>query len=542
MKMKSTSVRRSLTSAALAALMAATFIPAADAAPTAVSPSDLAKTQSLTVTGEADISSRNLQAVPLALYTSAFVDGATITGYDIADAGHAAKIDAALKAAGIDPGEGYDADNPTLWIVDNLLDSTDSPWAGRLRDFLTQLNKQFKGVSGVGFVRGVDAKILTAQVRPGIYVVIDRTATGQAAIPMLNGTGINGIVKLQGVGGESYTLGSMEYKASTITVDKKIDGDKDDATAQIGDEISYTLSTTVPNWTGYDDFTFRLDDDLSDGLTFVQIDSVRIGDKDITENPELWKATTPNADGEFSVVFAPKGDGTESDIVARKSSFPVGEDVTVEYTARLDKDAVIGGEGNPNSVEVVYSHNPNDTSQVDVVPGETIPDVYTGRIQVTKHDNADKPLAGARFQIKRSGVPVRFVRVGEGEYRVADATETAGTTDTLETPADGVIDVTGLDGGYVVTETYSPFDAPLLPEFSIDVDTSVETGDITASLTKQDLNKLVTKGAGAFEFDVLNVRNLMDMPKTGAAWLSIYGLGAVCFLGGAVLLLRRKRA
>ena len=155
---------------------------------------------------------------------------------------------------------------------------------------------------------------------------------------------------------------------------------------------------------------------------------------------------------------------------------------------------------------------------------------------------ADKPLAGARFQIKRSGVPVRFVRVGEGEYRVADATETTGTTDTLETPADGVIDVTGLDGGYVVTETYSPFDAPLLPEFSIDVDTSVETGDITASLTKQDLNKLVTKGAGAFEFDVLNVRNLMDMPKTGAAWLSVYGLGAVCFLGGAVLLLRRKRA
>lgn len=450
----------------------------------------------------------------------------------------------ALKNAGISPsGDQWDETNPMLWVTQNLLDSKDSPWAGRLRDFVTQLNKQLTGVNGTNLTAGGDNKTMSATVKPGVYLITDRTATGQAAIPMLNGTGINGMTSLKGEDSETtYTLGSVEYKASTITIDKVFStGDQEKATAQIGDTVQYTVTTTVPNWTGYDDFDFRIDDDLSDGLTFVDVDSVMVGDTDITANEnDLWKATTPDGSNDFSIVFAPDGTDKGSNLISKKNSFPVGEDVTVKYTARLDEDAVIGGAGNPNSVDVVYSHNPNDSSQMDTVPGEHEPTVWTGQISINKHDNEDQPLAGAKFNIQRGGTNVKFKKVSEGNYRVAD-TDEQGTTEVLETPASGLITVTGLSGDYKIVETESPFDAPVLPEFDVNAAVNTENGETGATLTAADRDNLVTKGNGAFEFDVLNVRNLFDMPKTGATWLTIYGVCAVCLLGGAVLLLRRKQ-
>lgn len=450
----------------------------------------------------------------------------------------------ALEDAGIDtPDDGtFDSTNPMLWVVQNLLDSEDSPWAGRLRDFVTQMNKQLTGVNGTSLTAGGDNKTMSASVKPGVYLIIDRTATGQAAIPMLNGTGINGMTSLKGEDSETtYTLGSVEYKASTITIDKVFStGDQEKATAQIGDTVQYTVTTTVPNWTGYDDFDFRIDDDLSDGLTFVNVDSVMVGETDITDDDTLWKATTPDGGNDFSIVFAPDGTDKGSNLISKKDSFPVGEDVTVKYTARLDEDAVIGGTGNTNSADVVYSHNPNDSSQLDTVPSEHAPNVYTGQISINKHDNENQPLAGAKFNIQRDGTNVKFKLVSEGNYRVAD-TDEQGTTEVLGTPASGLITVTGLSGDYTIVETESPFDAPTLPSFDVNVAVNTENGETSATLTTADRDNLATKGDGAFEFDVLNVRNLFEMPKTGATWLTIYGIGTVCLLGGAVILLRRKQ-
>lgn len=538
------SVKSKLVAVAVAAMLGASLVPSASAAPATVSPADLAKNQTITVTSGTDISGKKLVAIPLAYYSSAFADGTTLTGFDLQDSGQAAKIVQALTVAGISPsGDQWDATNPMVWVVQNLLDSKDSPWAGQLRDFVTQLNKKLAGVNGTNLTTAGNNKTMRASVKPGVYLITDRTATGQAAIPMLNGTGINGITRLKGEDSETtYTLGSAEYKASTITIDKVFStGDQEKATAQIGDTVQYTVTTTVPNWTGYDDFDFRIDDDLSNGLTFVRVDSVMVGDTDITDNNTLWKVTTPDSSNNFSIVFAP-ADGTDkgSNLISKKNNFPVGEDVTVKYTARLDEDAVIGGKGNSNSVDVVYSHNPNDSSQMDTVPSEHEPTVRTGRISINKHDNEDQPLAGARFNIKRGGTNVKFKKVSEGNYRVAD-TDEQGTTEVLETPTSGIIVVTGLDGDYTVVETESPFDAPVLPTFDINAAVNAENGDTSATLTAADRDNLVTKGDGAFEFDVLNVRNLFDMPKTGATWLTIYGIGTVCLFGGAVILLRRKQ-
>lgn len=86
--------------------------------------------QTLTVTANGDISNRTLKAVPLAYYSYAQTDGTNITGFDLIDAGKASAIADALTKANIDTkskkdqtaGYDYNASNPMVWVVQNLLD------------------------------------------------------------------------------------------------------------------------------------------------------------------------------------------------------------------------------------------------------------------------------------------------------------------------------------------------------------------------------------------------------------------------------------
>lgn len=179
---------------------------------------ELAKDQSITVqatASDANLAGSTFKAVPLAYYSGAFYSGDTITSYDLVDAGEASDIDKALKAANIDTSTSkdsnnpYDASNPMVWIAQNLYqpDSTDYPWSGKLRDFLDQLKKQttFNTYpNSTDLTVANSNKSATANVKPGIYAIVDTTTSidtttnklKTAAIIALNGTGINGITKL----------------------------------------------------------------------------------------------------------------------------------------------------------------------------------------------------------------------------------------------------------------------------------------------------------------------------------------------------------
>lgn len=69
------SVRNRLVAVAVAAMLGVTLVPSASAAPATVSPADLGKNQTITVTSGTDISGKQLVAIPLAYYSSAFADG-----------------------------------------------------------------------------------------------------------------------------------------------------------------------------------------------------------------------------------------------------------------------------------------------------------------------------------------------------------------------------------------------------------------------------------------------------------------------------------
>lgn len=519
--------------------------------------------QTLTVAANGDISNRTLKAVPLAYYSYAQTDGTNITGFDLIDAGKASAIADALTKANIDTtskkdqtaGYDYNASNPMVWVVQNLLDSENSPWAGKLRDFIDQLKHEdaVTGDKGTAFAKGADAKHMTASVRPGVYAVVDATKAGQASIVMFNGTGIDGKTTLKN-GDKTYTLGTVDYKVHDAEVTKGITGVEDGATDEkisreqeyavaktsIGKKVSFKMTSKVPVWTGYDHYYYALNDTYTNGLTF-NTDSVKItvGGKALTAGKD-YKVTTEA--GKFHILFAPTADNS-SDIIAAKATFPVGAPVLVTYTMTVNKNAHVDGV-DTNTSEVEYSHNPNIVTDHQKTPGDTTY-VYVGKFTLTKTDTNNVPLAGAVFNIKDAkNHPVKFVKVNDG-YRVADSTEaaTASADITTTDKNNGVITLNGLYGDYTVTETKSPFGGSILPEFTLTVGVaqSKDHNTSTSSLTKfkDDANHLASKN-GNDGVTVINARNIADMPKTGAVWLSIFGVMTVLLAGASALLLRRK--
>lgn len=576
----------------------------------AISADDLSKAVELKLTANESIQGHQFTAYRLADYVAAKSDGSQLLGVDVTTtSGYATAVADAIKNAGIATTNSnpvaYDATNPMPWVISNLLQASKYPYADdnpaqpNLRAFLTnlvaELNKISAPTAGTTYnmAIGSDNKSATATVTPGAYVILDKTAvtTGtaenttdapaadKASIPMFNGTGIyDGGTLLttlkDSANNQTYTLGSVEYKVSQSTLEKKVlDSESEPAdatTASIGDELTFTLSTTVPNWTGYDHFVLKIADNLSKGLKFGTTKSVVVTTTQDGKNvdtelvaDESYKvdaATTAAQDGSKSVewIFAPKSDGT-SDLVQNdkfKGLFPVGAKIVVTYTAYLTKDAVINSTGNPNSANVQYSHNPNDSNDLEKSPDDTVK-VYTGKFFITKNDMESHALAGAKFQIFKSTDttnPLKFVAdTANNTYRLADADEVSAGTglvadNKLVSPAGGTFTITGLaPGSYTVKETDSPYagGSLFLPTFTTTLTVTAPAPPATTESTSSisgdegDSNNLVTVADDSAT--VKNPRNLMQMPKTGAAWLAIYAVMAVLFISAGFILVWRSR-
>lgn len=253
---------------------------------------------------------------------------------------------------------------------------------------------------------------------------------------------------------------TAEIKGNLPTVDKKVqvDGTGKDATdAKIGDTLTFTLTSTIPDMSAYGTYTFNFKDTLSKGLTFGQVDSVKVGDMTLTKDTD-YTVTTPTASNNNTLTVAMKDFKTKQQVNA-------GKKITVTYTATLNKDAVVGGAGNVNSATIQYSNNPSTSGTGESEPskvriftyGFTV-DKYTG----DQYTDAATRLAGAEFTLApKNGTAISFVQVTAGSatenavYRVAKADET-GTT-TIITPKSGKVEFQGLKNGeYTLTETKAP--------------------------------------------------------------------------------------
>lgn len=252
-----------------------------------------------------------------------------------------------------------------------------------------------------------------------------------------------------------------EIKGALPTVDKKVqvNGTGKDATdAKIGDTLTFTLTSTIPDMSAYNTYTFNFKDTLSKGLTFGQVTSVKVGDTTLTKDTDYTVTTAPADSGKTLLTVAMKDFKT-------KQQANAGKKITVTYAATLNKDAVVGGAGNVNSATIQYSNNPStngtgesEPSKVRVFTYGFTVDKYTGK----NYDDTATRLAGAEFTLAhKGGTAISFVKVADSAtqnavYRVAKADE-AGATTTITTPANGKVDFRGLENGeYTLTETEAP--------------------------------------------------------------------------------------
>lgn len=250
-------------------------------------------------------------------------------------------------------------------------------------------------------------------------------------------------------------------KGALPTVVKKVNG-KDDTDAKIGDTLTFTLTSTIPDMSAYNTYTFNFKDTLSKGLTFGQVEFVKVeGVTDPLTVGTDYTVTTPTAsDNTLAVAM--------KDFKAKQQA-NAGKKITVTYTATLNENAVVGGHGNTNSATIQYSNNPStdgtgesEPSKVRVFTYGFTVDKYTGG----SYDDTATRLAGAEFTLApkndTDSTAISFVQVNAGNattnavYRVAKAGETA-TTTTITTPANGKVDFQGLKNGeYTLTETKAP--------------------------------------------------------------------------------------
>ena len=242
---------------------------------------------------------------------------------------------------------------------------------------------------------------------------------------------------------------------------------------------------------------------MSEGLTFDKIKSVTLdGKKTLTKDDYKLEMT----DDGFEVSI--------TDAQLKTDEFYTYSDVIVTYTAKLNKDSVIGAEGNPNSDALKWVDADNVSHDMD---GDEVI-VYTFQIDVNKVDSkTDEPLEGATFGVYKTEDDAK-----DGKNAIAE----------VKSDDEGLASFERLDAGtYYVKETKTIEGYNLNTKvYTVKIQPKFENGELADS------------DDGIVSVTIENTPALL--PATGFAPTIAFTLAGSLLIGGAVLLflfaLRRK--
>lgn len=388
------------------------------------------------------------------------------------------------------------------------------------------------------------------ELADGYYLVVDTTENVAA------GSAYNTTL-LQVVGNINITV-----KTDAPTVEKKVleddkynqdggygQGYNDVADYNMGDTVSFHLIGSVPDMSRYDTYKYIFHDTLSAGLTLNE-DSIKVyvaSDKAGTDKKEITGWTKAVNGQSFTVSFA--------DL---KTVSGVSQDkyIIVEYTATLNQNAVVGLDGNPNTVYLEYSNKPDQSGSGDNNTGNTPEDkviVFTYELDTTKVDGQDntKKLEGAEFKLHNADKKWAIVN-NDGKVTGWADTEEGGST--LTSDANGLFKVIGLDDGtYYLKETKAPTGYNLLSSEITVVITATTTngqtwtdGQASSALTKLEVTADGTAGTGDTSTGIAGITVANNkgstLPETGGMGTTIfYVVGAILVIGAGIVLITRKR-
>lgn len=319
----------------------------------------------------------------------------------------------------------------------------------------------------------------------------------------------------------------------------------DSADYDMGDWVPYQIVGTMPsNIKDYTTYSYAFTDTMSKGLTYDGTDAdhkVKILLDDKTDLTKYFTEKTETKDDGSTVVTWTCSD-LKAAVKEAGDSLSPGSKVYAYYSAQLNSKANIGSAGNPNTVKLTYSNNPNKGGEgnTGTTPEDKVT-VFTFKLVVDKVDQDKNKLAGAEFTLAK--------KLADGTTKtVAVVTSDDGTEFTFN----------GLDdGGYILTETKTPdgYNSIDPIEFSITADHSTAADDPVllelngvkdSGVIDVDFGSAykasVDKDKGSLTTQIVN-RHGAVLPSTGGMGTTVlYLAGAAIIAAAGYGLYRRHRS
>lgn len=471
--------------------------------------------------------------------------------------------------------DGNSSNNPMGFLIMHVFSNTgtpnlSSPWNkdAALRTFAQNLEDQTfpEASTATPFTTATNnnANVKTFKV-PGIWFLKDATSPAadkeSFSLPIITPTSIP----------DTDIDGAVTVKNVIPNISKHLanaDGTyNNEPSFSVGDTVYYTLETTVPYYTGYSTGrVFKINDTASSAISSfvddapkgVNVVSVKVGD------------VTLKADADYSVSYAATTDidekyanGVDTVIDLGKyvnqsegaTKLDEGAKVTVLVSATLDADAKLSDstdiKGNPNKDSLTWSHNPNNTSDEQTIPGDEV-NVYSYKFNILKtaKDMTTK-LRGAKFTIKAGD---SYLGYENGAWKTLPAapkdTQAGAEAGVFATKADGVIDFNGLDAGtYEIEEIVPPngYTALSLPKFNFTVSATVNANNpkgqtiIAVSYAKGTNDNDSRVSVENSTIKIWNAKNLTELPLTGDLGIKVFiTVGVLLMAAGAAFALSAR--
>lgn len=493
----------------------------------------------LTVSGSAELSGKNVTIIKMFSAVPS-LDGSSVVytlepqweGFfkNLDDAGLADKTGEELSNAAIKYIQGLGDDNATKV----------TEFADKAREYVRANEEPFSGLTSTAeaSASGEKASATFSNVGYGYYLAYP--ADGSTSVERKTDATLLNVLE------ESET---WNIKSEYPTVDKTVQTDEDGSfgeagSAQIGDIVTFKLTSTVPDMSDYDTYKFNFVDTMSRGLTYVP-GSVEVTIGSVSDD-------TLTSGSSYSVIEPKPGEpdtGNNNTLTVSFadlksiSDIKPGDTITVTYKAMINENAM-STDSVTNEAKVEYSNNPTSDGTGTSTPDQT--DVYTYDIDVHKYasDEETRYLAGAKFVLSKETTlqgtdpdysnAIKLVSTGTG-FRVAKPDEGDAVT-SFTTNGTGAINISGLEAGtYYLHEVEAPAGYNKLTAPVKIVIAATDGGYSTPSYTvndspNEDKTVGVENSAGAL------------LPGTGGmGTFALTVVGVIVVAAGVALVIRRNR-
>ena len=357
----------------------------------------------------------------------------------------------------------------------------------------------------------------------GYYLIVDTTdTTGTYDAKNLSFLKVNGAGEVTPT--KKTDKPTLEKKVKDINDSTEVETDwQDSADYDIGDEIPYKLTATMGDLSNYDHYYLNFHDTMTH-LTLVEGSvEVKVGEKTLAK--EQYTVTWDDDNKTMDVAIM--------DVKAHGAT--TGTKVTVTYKATLDADAVLGSTGNPNTADLEYSNNPNNTGNGTAKPNDTgkTPEdkniVFTYKVTANKVNEKNEALEGAEFELFKKAKDGKWISKGK----------LAGTGDNQN-----VFEWKGLDDGdYKIEETTTPSGYNTIDPIKFTITAEHEIDSADPKLTSLSGGDVFTGNVttGAVSATIVN-KSGSTLPETGGIGTTVfYVIGGMLMAAAAVLLITKKR-